>query len=81
MWCGSPEHLIVAYPPKIEGYRQGLPPLRHAAVGMAYVLSKKEAATFGMVVDATLFLISKPFCVLVDSVTTHSSPSIYMPCN
>jgi len=37
------------------------------------VLSKKEAATFGKVFTGALFLILKPFCVLIDSVATHSS--------
>jgi len=36
------------------------------------VLSKKEAATSGTVVSGTLFLISKPFYVLMDPITTHS---------
>jgi len=35
-------------------------------------MSKKEAATSGTVVTRTLFLNSKPFCVLFDSGTTHS---------
>jgi len=51
---------------------KGALPLRPAVVGMAYVISKKEAATSGMVVTGTLFLNSKPFCVLFDSGATHS---------
>jgi len=43
-----------------------------AAVGRAYVMSKKEAATSGMVVTGTLFLNSNPFCTLFDSSITHS---------
>jgi len=35
-------------------------------------MNKKEAATSGMVVTGTLFLNSKPFCVLFDSGATHS---------
>ena len=35
------------------------------------MLSKNKAATFGAVVIRTLFLILKPFCVLVDSVVTY----------
>jgi len=34
-------------------------------------MSKKEAATSGTVVTGTLFLNSKPFCVLFDSGATH----------
>ena len=51
---------------------QGAPPLRPVAVGRAYVMSKKEAATSGMVVTGTLFLNSKLFCILFDSSATHS---------
>jgi len=51
---------------------QGAPPSRSAVVGRAYVMSKKEAATSGTVVTGTLFLNSKPFCVLFDSGATHS---------
>jgi len=58
-----------------EGYRQGLLPLRPIAGGMVYALSKKDTATSGTVVIGTLFLISKPFCVLVDSIATHSLAS------
>jgi len=47
----------------------------NTTIGRAYVLSKKEVATFGTVVTRTLFLISKPFCVLIDSVATHSFTS------
>ena len=36
------------------------------------MLSTKEAVTSGTIVIGTRFLISKPFCVLVDLVTTHS---------
>ena len=36
---------------------------------------KKEAASSGTVVTATLFLNSKPFCVLFDSGATHSFTS------
>ena len=35
-------------------------------------MSKKEAAISGTVVTGTLFLNSKPFCVLFDSGATHS---------
>jgi len=41
--------------PKTEGYRQGLPPPRPAAVTRAYVSSKKEATTSNMVVTGTFF--------------------------
>jgi len=61
--------------PKTEGCRQGLPPPRAVSVERVHVLSKKEAAAFGMVVSGTLFLISHPFYALVDSVATHSFTS------
>ena len=35
-------------------------------------MSKKEATVSGTVVTGTLFLNSKPFCVLYDSSVTHS---------
>ena len=52
--------------------RQGLPLARSARIGRAYVISKKEATTFVMVVTSTLFLNPIPFCVLFDSGATHS---------
>jgi len=52
--------------------RQRAPPPRPTVVGRAYVMSKKAATTSGMVVTGTLFLNSKPFCVLFDSGATHS---------
>ena len=51
---------------------QGAPPLRPVVVGLAYVISKKEAATSGTLLTGTLFLNSKPFCVLFDSGATYS---------
>ena len=83
MWCGSHEHLIAACPWRMKAVdkgvakplappHQGAPPPRPVVVGQAYVISKKEAATSGMVVTGTLFLNSKPFCVLFDSGATHS---------
>ena len=63
--------------PKMKGCRQRPPPLRPAAVGRAYMLSKREAATFGTVATRTLFSISKPFFVLVDSVASHSFTSTW----
>jgi len=82
MWCGSPEHLIDAFPRKIKVVDkgaakslvppcQGPPPLWPIVVGRAYVMSKKEAATSGTVVTGTLFLNSKPFCLLFDLGATH----------
>jgi len=61
MWSGSPEHLIAAYPRRIKAVdkgavkllappHQGALPPRPAAVGRAYVMSKKEAISFGMVI-------------------------------
>ena len=83
MWCGSPEHLIIACPRRLQAVdkgaakplappRQGPPPSRPAVAGRAFVMNKKEAATSGTVVTGTLFLNSKPFCVLFDSGATHS---------
>ena len=83
MWCGNPDHLIAACPRRLKAEdkgvakplappHQGAPPPRPVAVGRAYVMTKKEAATSGMVVTKTLFLNSKPFCVLFDSGATHS---------
>ena len=59
------------------------PPARPMAIGRAYVMSKKEAATSGMIVTGTLFLNSNPFCVLFNSGTTHSFITIRstMPMN
>ena len=51
---------------------QGTQPLKPPTLGRAYVISKKEAAISGTVVTGTLFLNSKPFCVLFDSGATHS---------
>jgi len=61
-------------------YRQGptawphqrLPRTRSTPIGRAYVMSKKEATTFSIVVTSTFFLNSMPFCVLLDSGTMHS---------
>jgi len=36
------------------------------------VISKREVVTSGMVITGTLFLNTKPFCVLFDSSATHS---------
>jgi len=83
MWCGSPKHLIAACPRRLKAadkdaakplgpLRQGPLPSRVATVGRAFLMNKKEAATSGTVVTGTLFLNSKPFCVLFDSGTTHS---------
>jgi len=83
MWCGSPEHLIATCPRRTKAVdkgatkplappHQGAPPSRPVVVGRAYIMSKKEAATFGMVITGTLFLNSKPFCVIFDSGATHS---------
>ena len=82
-WCGSPEHLIAACPRRLKAVdkgaakplalpRQGPPPARLAVAGRAFVMNRKEAATSSTVVTGTLFLISKPFCVLFDSVASHS---------
>jgi len=51
---------------------QGPLPVWPTAVGQAYIISKKEAATPGTIVTRTLFLNSKSFCVLFDSGATHS---------
>jgi len=51
---------------------QGAPPLRPTAVGRAYVMSKKKAATSGTVVTETLFFKFKGICVLFDSGATRS---------
>ena len=83
MLCKSPEHLIVACPQRLKAVNkgatkplapphQGAPPPTPAAVGQAYVMSKKEATTSGTVVTETFFLNSKPFCMLFDSGATHS---------
>ena len=83
MWCRSPKHLIATFTQRMKAVdkgaakplappQQGAPPPRPATVGRAYVISKKEAATAGTVVTGTLFLNSKPFCILFDSGATHS---------
>jgi len=54
-------------------FHQGAPPPRPRAVKRAYVMSKKEATTSGMVVTRTLFLNSKPFSIPFDLSATHSS--------
>jgi len=51
---------------------QGATPPRSAVVGWVYVMSKREAATSGMVVIGTLFLNSKSFCIFFGSIATHS---------
>ena len=83
MWCDSPEHVIAAYPLRLRDIDKGaikllalacqgpLPPSL-AAVGSAYVMNKKEAAASSIVVTRTLFLNSKPFCVLFNSGATYS---------
>jgi len=81
IWCGSAEHLIVACLRRMKVIDrgavkpldppcQGAPPLRSAAIGREYVMSKKEATTSNTVVTGTLFLNSEPFCVLFDSGVT-----------
>jgi len=60
---------------KIASCRQRLPSSRPIAAGRAYLLNKKEVVTFGIVVTEALFLISKPFCILVNLVVTHSFTS------
>ena len=83
MWCGSSEHLIATCPRRWKGVdkgaakplappRQGAPPPRPAPVGRAFVMNKKEVATFSTVVTGTLLLNSKPFCILFDSGATYS---------
>jgi len=82
MLCGTAEHLIAACPRRLETVdkgaakplappRQRAPPPRPPPVGLAYVMSKKEAATSGMVVTGTLLLNTKPFYVLFYSGATH----------
>jgi len=71
---------------KVKGCRQGCsktlgPPQRHAAIGPAYVMSKKEAATYSTVVTGTLFLNSKPFCALCDSFGCFAFVYIYPICH
>jgi len=83
MLGGSPEHLIAACPRRLKVVdkgvvkplappRQGASLPRPAAIGRAYVMSNKEAATSGTEVTGTIFLNSKSFCVLFDSGATHS---------
>ena len=79
MWCESLEHLTIACPRRLKVVDNSVakclaPPHqpRPTAIELAYVMSKKEAATFGTIITGTLFLNSKPFCVLFDSDATHS---------
>jgi len=79
MRYASTNHLIATCPRTLKAVEKGvakplapphqaLPPPRPAAVGRAYVISKKEALSFGMIVTGTLVLNSKPFYVLFNSV-------------
>jgi len=83
MWSGNLEHLITTCPQRlkvvVKGITkplappyQGLAAKRPASVERVYVMSKKEAATSGMVVTGTLFSNSKPFCILFSSSATYS---------
>jgi len=79
MWCGSPEHLIVACPRRLKVKDKGIakrlappchgpPPPRPTAIRWAYIMSKKEVATSSTVVTGTLYLNSTWFSVLFDLV-------------
>jgi len=83
MWCDSIEHMIATCPRHLKAVERGvvkplapprqvLAPQKPAAVGRAYIMSKKEASNFGIMVNGTLLLNSKPFSVLFDSGATYS---------
>ena len=56
-------------------FHQGHPT---APVGRSYMISKKETATSSTVVTGTLFWNSLSFCVLFDSIATHSFVSTWI---
>jgi len=79
----SPQHPIVVCPQRLKvvdkgaakplaSPHQGPPPPRPTMIRRAFVMSKKEATTFGTVVTGTHFLNSKLFYALFDSGATHS---------
>jgi len=78
MWYGRPEHSIATYlrrqkavekrvtrpvPPPCQGNIPSKPP----TAGQGYIMSKKKVTVSSTVATGTLFLNSKPFCVLFDS--------------
>jgi len=81
IFCGETEYLIATYPRRLKAMEKGVakplaPPLstttsKPATIGRAYIMRKKEASIFGIVVTRTLFLNSKPVCVLFDSDAMH----------
>jgi len=76
----SPDHSIATFPRRAveKGVARPIPPPRQrnlpskpSTARRAYIMSKKEAIISGTVVTGTLFLNSKPFYILFDSVVTH----------
>jgi len=60
---------------------KGLPPPKPTIIGRAYVMSRKEAISSGMVIIEALFLNLKSFYVLFNSGATYSFISSQILCH